>query len=321
MFKTTLAALLLASALAVPALSHDAKLPPTAVSEELQFQRKTVAVLDSTMTFIETGNGSTVLFLHGNPTSAYLWRNILPYAGKTHRAVAVDLIGMGGSGKPDIDYTFADHVRYLDAFIETLGPDPITLVGHDWGAALAWYFARRYPDRVTKIAFMEGVLPPAFPKPSFESMGELGNMFRAFKDETEGHKLVIEQNMFVEQILPNMVNRPLGETAKTEYGAPFRTEKDRRPTLAWPREVPIAGRPGETVAALTEIETFMQITEMPVLLLYADPGILVPPVAVDWYTARISGLETVYIGQGFHFFQEDQPDAVGRAIADWIRRH
>ena len=321
MFRTTLATLLLASVLAAPALSHETKLPPAAVSEELQLDRKTVQVLDSTMTFLETGEGGTVLFLHGNPTSAYLWRNILPYAAKTHRAVAVDLIGIGGSGKPDIDYSFADHVRYLDAFIETLGPDPITLVGHDWGAALAWYFARRHPERVSKLAFMEGVLPPAFPKPSFESMGELGNMFRAFKDQTEGRKLVIEQNMFVEQILPNMVNRPLGETAMDEYGAPYRLEKHRAPTLAWPRAVPIAGAPNETVAALTEIETFMHKTEMPVLLLYAEPGVLVPPAAVDWYTARISDLETAYIGQGLHFFQEDQPDAVGRAIADWLRRH
>lgn len=321
MFKTTLATLLLASALTAPALSHETKLPPLSVSEELSLARKTAQVLDSTMTFIESGKGDTVLFLHGNPTSAYLWRNILPYAGKDHRAVAVDLIGMGGSGKPDITYTFADHVRYLDAFIETLGPDPITLVGHDWGAALAWHYAQRHPDKVEKLAFMEGVLPPAFPKPSFESMGELGDIFRAFKDSEKGHQLVIEQNMFVEEVLPNMVNRPLGDAAKAEYGAPYQLASHRAPTLSWPREVPIAGEPAATVTALQDIETFMQQTEMPVLLLYADPGVLVPPAATGWYTDRISNLETAYIGRGLHFFLEDQPDAVGRAIADWLRRH
>ena len=321
MFRNALNALLIGAALAAPAWADDGKKPVPTVSETMPLQRKSAPVLDSTMTYIEAGEGEVVLFLHGNPTSAYLWRNVLPYAAKTHHAVAVDLIGMGGSGKPDIGYSFGDHVRYLDAFIATLGDGPITLVGHDWGAALAWHYARRHPEKVAKLAFMEGVLPPAFPKPSFESMGELGDMFRAFKDEEQGRKLVIEQNMFVEQVLPQMILRPLGEEAKAEYGAPYLTERDRVPTLAWPRAVPIAGEPAETVSALTEIATFMQQTDMPVLLLYAEPGVLVPPAATAWYIDRIGDLETAFVGNGLHFFQEDQPDATGRALADWLRRN
>lgn len=321
MLKNTLGTMLLALVVSSQAAAQDAKLPPPSVSEDLHYARKTASVLDSSMTYMEAGEGETVLFLHGNPTSAYLWRNVMPYIAKTHRAVAVDLIGMGGSGKPDIAYTFGDHVRYLDAFIETLGPGPLTLVGHDWGAALAWHFARRFPEKVDRLAFMEGVLPPAFPKPSFESMGELGDMFRAFKDDVQGEKLVIEGNMFVEQVLPQMVNRPLGPAAKTEYGAPYLTAKNRKPTLAWPRAVPIAGEPVETVEALKNIGIFMQQTEMPVLLLYAEPGVLVPPAATGWYKDRINALETAFVGQGLHFIQEDQPDAIGREIADWLLRN
>ncbi len=146
-----------------PADAGQLKLPAPVISEALRIPQKAVDVLGSRMTYLELGEGEPILFVHGNPTSSYLWRNVMPHAASGHRAIAIDLIGMGGSAKPDIPYTFDDHYRYFAAFIDALRLDTVTLVGHDWGAALAWEYARRNPTRVRRLAFMEGVLPPAFP--------------------------------------------------------------------------------------------------------------------------------------------------------------
>jgi haloalkane dehalogenase len=327
MLKTlTLAALVASTSLIAPqaASAQEAtrKLPALPISEELAVPRHDIAVLDSTMSYLEHGKGDVVLFLHGNPSAAYLWRNVMTFISENHRAIAVDLIGMGHSGKPDIEYRFADHARYLEAFVEAMRLERITLVGHDWGAALAWDLARRHPDKVVRIAFMEGVLPPAFPQPSYEAMGEeMGGMFRAMRDPQEGRRMIMENNMFVEQILPMMINRPLGDAARTEYGLPYRQVEDRLPTWAWPREVPIGGEPASNVALMADIQSFMGETRIPVLLAYAEPGVLVPPQAVPFYTGLIQNLETAFVGQGLHFIQEDQPAAIGRALADWLRRN
>ncbi|WP_165351144.1 haloalkane dehalogenase [Ciceribacter ferrooxidans] len=327
MLKTLAVAALVASSSLVasrPAAAQDvaSKLPALPIAEELTIPRREIAVLGSTMSYLEQGKGEVVLFLHGNPSAAYLWRNVIPSVSLSHRAVAVDLIGMGHSGKPDIQYGFADHARYLDAFVEAMGLERITLVGHDWGAALAWDFARRHPDKVVRLAFMEGVLPPAFPQPSYEAMGkEMGGMFRAMRDPQEGRRMIMENNMFVEQILPMMINRSLGEKARREYGLPYRQIGDRLPTWAWPRDVPIGGEPASSVRLMNDIQSFMAKTRMPVLLAYADPGVLVPPQAVPFYTGLIRNLETAFVGQGLHFIQEDQPAAIGRALADWLRRN
>ncbi len=321
--KSTTLALALTGAYA-PAYAQEngQKLPPVSISEELTITRSEVAVLGTTMSYLEQGQGEAVVFLHGNPSAAYLWRNIMPYVADTHLAIAPDLIGMGHSGKPDINYTFADHAAYLDAFIAALDLDQITLVSHDWGAALAWDFARRHPEKVVRLTFMEGVLPPAFPQASYEAMGEeMGGMFRALQDPEQGYQMVMEGNMFVEGILPMMINRPLGNVAKAEYGAPYQDVESRLPTWMWPREVPIGGAPASSVALKDEIAAFMGETDMPVLLTYAEPGVLVPPQAVPFYTNLIGDLETAFVGQGLHFIQEDQPDAIGRAIADWLRRN
>ncbi len=312
------------SQISFAALANEAahKLPLPTISEELSIPRKDVSVLGSKMSYLEQGEGETVLFIHGNPSSAYLWRNIMPYASASHRAIAVDLIGMGHSAKPDIRYTFEDHARYLDAFIETLDLKGITIVAHDWGAALAWDFARRHPGKVSRIAFMEGVLPPAFPQASYEAMGEeMGGMFKAMRDEQQGYKMIMEGNMFVNAILPQMINRTLGDQAQNEYATPYQNIKSRLPTWTWPKEVPIGGEPASNVTLMRDIQNFMAETDMPVLLTYAQPGVLVPPQAVPFYTGLIENLETAFIGQGLHFIQEDQPDSIGRAIQDWLRRN
>ncbi|MQQ10295.1 haloalkane dehalogenase [Epibacterium sp. SM1979] len=322
--KSLKLALCVAVGLASPfaAQAQDYKLPFPVVAEETELPRQSVDVLDSTMSYLEVGAGAPVLFIHGNPTSSYLWRNVMPFVADTNRAIALDLIGMGNSAKPEITYDFADHARYLDGFVEALDLTDITLVGHDWGAALAWDFARRNPDKVVRLAFMEGVLPPAFPQSSYEAMGEeFGNMFHAMRDPEMGRQMIMVENSFVNQILPAMVNRSLGKTATAAYAAPYPEEADRLPTWMWPREVPIGGEPASNVELMNLIQAFMGETGMPVLLTYAEPGVLVPPQALPYYTGLIENLETSFVGQGLHFIQEDQPDAIGRALRDWMRRN
>ena len=314
-------------ALALPTLAEQSapnayRLPRPAIAEETSIPQKTIGVLGGEMSYLEQGSGDAVLFIHGNPTSSYLWRNVIPYVASNHRAIAVDLIGMGGSSKPDIAYTFADHARYLEEFINGLALKNLTLIGHDWGAALAWDYARRNPDKVARLAFMEGVLPPTFPMASYEAMGEkFGQMFRTIRDPELGHQMIMVENQFVTGILPQLISRPLGKTAAATYGAPYATETSRLPTWAWPRELPIGGEPADNVAVMQGIQAFMGETDMPVLLAYAEPGAITPPSAVPFYTGLISNLETAYIGQGLHFIQEDQPDAIGRALDDWLRRN
>lgn len=298
------------------------KLPAPIVEDALTLEYQNVNVGDSSMAYLEQGEGDAVVFLHGNPTSSYLWRNIIPIVAKTHRAIAPDLIGMGQSGKPNIDYSFKDHYEYLSAFIDELELEKITIVAHDWGAALGFEYAKNNPKKVKRIAFMEGLLPPVFPQPSFDAMGEeMGGMFRAFKDPDQGKELVIEQHIFVEKILPNFVNRTLSEKAMEFYRAPYLNMRDRKPILAWPRSVPIANEPAENAKVLVGIKQFMQKTKKPMLLVYASPGVLVNEDVKNWYVENIKKLETAYVGQGLHFIQEDQPDAIGRAISDWLRRH
>ncbi len=298
------------------------KLPRLHVEEEARIQGFDVEVKGTKIHYVAQGTGDPVLFIHGNPTSSYLWRNVMPFVSDQGRAIAPDLIGMGRSGKPKNEYNYADHYEYLEAFIDALKLKNITFVVHDWGATLGFDYASRHPGWVKRIAFMEGVLPPIFPQPSFEAMGqEMGGMFRAFKDPLKGRELIIENHMFVEKILPNFVNRPLGPTAMAEYRSPYTDPASREPLLAWPREIPIAGEPKDVVARMNEIKKFMTTTRKPILLLYADPGVLVPPKLVPWYVKNIHRLETSFVGQGFHFIQEDNPAAIGRALSDWIRRN
>lgn len=304
------------------ATAGDYKLPHPVINDNLTYSISQVDVLNSTMSYIDEGEGNPVLFIHGNPTSSYLWRNVIPYVSKHNRAIAIDLIGMGQSGKPDIDYRYQDHYRYLNEFIDKLALTNITLVVHDWGAGLGFNYARLNPNKVKAIVFMEGVLPPIFPQPSFKAMGkEMGGMFRALKDPVQGRDMVFNKHLFVEKILPNFVNRTLTEQAMKYYRAPYIKTEYRKPILAWPQAIPIAGEPEDNVLVMNKIKKYMLTTRTPILLLYADPGVLVNEEVKRWYVTNIKNIETVFVGQGMHFIQEDQPDAIGKAIEEWMRRH
>ncbi|MGQ0622337.1 MAG: haloalkane dehalogenase [Panacagrimonas sp.] len=288
------------------------------ISANDDFVRHSIEVLGARMRYVDTGGeGRVVLFLHGNPTSSYLWRNIIPHVAATGaRCIAPDLIGMGMSDKPELAYRFEDHVRYVDAFIEAMGLKRVTLVIHDWGSAIGLHWARRHPDRVDGIALMEFISPV----PSWDDWPEtLRPLFTSFRTAGDGEQLVIEQNVFIEKVLPGAVVRGLTETEMEHYRAPFTEPASRKPMLSFPRDLPIAGEPADVVATAQAYMDWLSSTSVPKLLFWATPGILVTPEQVLRYRQAWTNLTCIDVGPGLHYLQEDHPDLIGRSIAEWIR--
>jgi len=250
----------------------------------------------------------------------YLWRNIMPFVEDKGRIVAVDLVGFGKSDKPKIDYTFQDHASYIDGFIEALGLKNITLVLHDWGSALGFHHAARHSANIKAIAFMEAMVPPGIPFASYEAMGRIEPIFRKLRDPETGPEMLVEQNFFIERMLPGSVMRDLTAAEKDAYRAPFLNPADRHPILMWPNEIPIGGEPKRNEDAMKAYGEWMLETETPFLLLYVSPGSLIPLSAAEWLTENLKNIESVFVGGGLHYIQEDQPEFIGRAINDWLRR-
>ncbi len=228
---------------------------------------------------------------------------------------------MGDSDKPDIDYTFADHAAYLDGFIESLGLKDITLVIHDWGSVLGMRYARLNESNVKAVAFMEAGIPPALPAPSLEAMGEPSAQLFGMLRSPAGEEAVLQGNFFVEEVLGKMaVATPFSQEVLDNYRAPFPTPESRKPTLVWPRQVPIAGEPADTAEVIMANGDWLYSTDMPKLMFHVAPGALMPPPVVEYVKANASNLEDVLLGPGVHFVQEDHPEAIGRALRGWIDR-
>ncbi len=308
-----------------PVNAQDAPLPkPTgpAISSEFSFEAHYVQVKGSRMHYVDEGEGDPILFLHGNPTSSYLWRNIIPYATLHGRTIALDLIGMGKSGKPDIDYRFENHAEYLEAFIDELKLTNITLVVHDWGSALGMDFAQRNPERVKGLVFMEAIVPPAMPIPSYEAMGGGGEFFRNVRTPGVGEEMILQNNMFVEVVLPEMGTvRKLTDAERQAYRAPYPTPESRKPTLIWPRELPIAGEPADVMEIIERNGAWLHESSIPKLMFYAEPGAFGGPEVATYFAENLKNIETNYVGPGYHYIQEDHPHLIGRQLADWLRRH
>jgi haloalkane dehalogenase len=276
-------------------------------------------VLGTTMAYRETGDGAApvALFLHGNPASSYIWRNIMPHVAPVAHCIAPDLIGFGASGKPDIAYRFFDHVRYLDAFIETLGVTSAYLVAQDWGAALAYHLAARRPDFVRGLAFMEFVRP-ASSFEDFHQMPAAREAFRKFRTKGEGETMVLQDNAFIERVLLGSVARKLTDAEMAAYRAPFPTPESRRPMLALPRDLPIEGEPADVHQALASALAALAASLYPKLLFVGDPGTLVSPAYAKAFAAGLQSVAVVRLGGGRHNLQEDHPEAIGRTVAGWI---
>jgi haloalkane dehalogenase len=287
---------------------------------EQPLAKQFVDVLDSRIAYHARGEGAPVLLLHGNPTSSFLWRNVLPALEGLGRSVAPDLIGMGDSAKlpnPVADtYRFTTHRRYLDAFIDAvIGPSqPLVLVLHDWGSALGFDWANRHRDRVRGIAYMEGIVRPIA---SWDEWSPQATpIFQGFRSD-KGETMILERNMFVERVLPGSVLRKLTEAEMTEYRRPFLKAEDRWPTLTWPRQIPIAGEPADVMAIAADYSRWMAENDIPKLFVNAEPGaILVGPVREfcrSWHN------QTEVTVSGSHFIQEDSGPDIGRAVAGWMQ--
>lgn len=279
------------------------------------------SVLDSEMAYREAGrtDAPVALFLHGNPTSSYLWRNIIPHVAEVAHCIAPDLIGFGQSGKPDIAYRFEDHARYLDAFIDKAGIRSAYLILHDWGSGLGFHLAARRPEFVLGLAFMEFIRPI----PTWEEFLRDSNareIFRKFRTAGEGEKLILENNAFVERVLPGSIVRKLSEEEMAVYRSPFPTPESRRPTWRFPNELPIAGQPADVVATIEKAHASLATSSYPKLLFAADPGALVPPAIAEDFARKLHDCELVRLGAGIHYLQEDHPDTIGRSVSEFIAK-
>jgi len=308
----------------------EALMPPIASAEDprigvfrssVPYPSRFVEVNGSRLHYLDEGDGQTFLFLHGNPTSSYLWRNVMPYVAPNGRIVALDNVGFGLSDKPDLDYTYQTHYTYLEGFIDALDLDDIVFVLHDWGSVLGLDYARQHQNRVRGVVFMEAIVPPSFPMSSLGAFGPAGKLFGQFRTDGIGQQLIMEQNLFVEQILLNGTQtRQLSQREREAYRAPFPTTESRFPVYVWPNELPIAGEPARNVALINAVGDWLENSPTPKLLQYASPGAIIPPTAAAWMAEHYRNIETQFVGYGTHYIQEDNPEAIGRGIVDWYRR-
>jgi haloalkane dehalogenase len=277
-----------------------------------------VDVLGTHMAYRAAGDvdAPVALFLHGNPTSSYIWRDIVPLVAPVARTIAPDLIGFGQSDKPAIDYSFTQHAAHLDGFLDELGIESAYLVAQDWGTALAFHLAARRPDLVRGLAFME-FIRPMDAWSDFHQSEEARQLFQALRSPA-GEQLVLEQNVFVERVLPGSIERSLRREEMDTYRAPFLTPESRRPTLAFPRQLPIGGEPADVAALLSTAHDALRASVYPKLLFVGDPGALVSPVQARELVATLTNAELVQLPGGRHYLQEDFPDRIGKEIARWI---
>ncbi len=276
-----------------------------------------VTVNGKKMAYHDVGTGPTVVFLHGNPTSSYLWRDVVPHVSGMARCVVPDLIGQGDSDKLDDQgpdsYTFVQHREYLDGLLDQLDlGDDVTFVIHDWGSALGFDWANRNRDRVAGICYMEAIVRPV----EWDEWPESARgIFEAMRSEA-GEDIVIEKNVFVENILPASIIRDLSDEEMNEYRRPFIEPADRRPTLTWPRQIPLGGEPADVVEIVQAYADWLPESDVPKLFINADPGTILTGPQRDF--CRTWPNQTEVTVAGVHFIQEDSPDEIGAAIADWL---
>src|SRR5215469_523696 len=292
------------------------------ISAVFPYQKQRRRVLGREVAYVEVGQGDPILLLHGNPTSSYLWRNVLPYLQPLGRCIAPDLIGMGDSEKmPDSgpgSYRFVEHRCYLDALLEALDVrERVTFVIHDWGSALGFDWANRHREAVKGIAYMEAIVQPQ----SWDHWdgANLRPALKALRSEA-GEAMVLQDNFFVEQILPKAVLRTLSAEEMAQYRRPFAEPgEERRPTLTWVRQIPIEGEPADVAAIAAAYAEWLATSNVPKLFVKAEPGLLIASGANLDFARGLPAQSEVTVA-GVHYLQEDSPDEIGRAIADWMGR-
>jgi len=269
------------------------------------------------MHYVDVGKGDPILFLHGNPTSSYLWRNIIPYLQTKGRCIAPDLIGMGKSDKPDIDYTYDDHYEYLVKFIEKLKLKKITLVIHDWGSGLGFRYAHEHSKNIKAIAFMEAMVKPlkASDLPKDSKIPFLMMRMPMFS-----WLMIGVMNMFLKMMLPKLIVRKLTTEEIKYYEDPYPTIASRKPVQVWPSQVPIDGKPKHSHDVIGAYGKWLQKSKLPKLFFYAHPGAILKANDVAWIKKNIPNVKAVDIGSGIHFIQEDNPHKIGSELAKWYQK-
>lgn len=281
--------------------------------------KRTVEVLGKRMAYVEVGQGDPIIFQHGNPTSSYLWRNIMPYASDSGRCIALDLIGMGDSDKlegagPE-SYTFPEHYEHFSAALEALGAtENVTFVLHDWGSALGFHWAKQHRDAVKGICYMEAIVAPFATWDDFSR--DATELFQGFRSPA-GEELLLERNLFVERVLPGSVMRELSEEEMAVYRRPFAEPGEgRRPTLTWPRQLPIEGEPADVVELVEAYGAWLEQSPVRKLFVNAEPGAILTGRPRDFCRTWPNQKEVTV--PGIHFVQEDSPDEIGRALEQWL---
>jgi len=283
----------------------------------MKHDKKRVAVLGHPMAYIEVGKGDPIVFLHGNPTSSYLWRNIIPHLEEHGRCIAPDLLGMGDSQKQSPSgpgtYRFLEHSSYLDSLFEVLGVQKnVTLVLHDWGSGLGFDWANRHRDAVKGIAYMEAIVRPV----TWEEWPDGARKFFQGLRSEAGEEMILARNLFIERVLPSSIIRDLSAEEMDEYRKPYvEVGEARRPMLTWPREIPIDGAPADVHRIVDGYSKWLAQSEVPKLFINADPGSIL--VGAQREFCRTWPNQTEVTVKGIHFIQEDSPNEIGQAIAEW----
>ena len=290
------------------------------ISSDFKYSKSSITVNGKNLAYVDFGEGDPIVFLHGNPTSSYLWRNVMPHLEGMGRLIAPDLVGMGDSEKLDGSgpdrYTFIEHTEYLYALLEELDLNNVTLVIHDWGSALGFNWAALNPDKIKSIVYMEAITGPI---ESWDDWPEQArNIFKLFRSDT-GEELILEKNFFVERVFAGDVgmHRALEKQELDAYIKPFKKEgESRRPTLTWPRQIPIEGEPTEVVEIVKNYAKFMSETQLPKLFINADPGSIL--IGKQREVARKWPNQKEVTVNGGHFIQEVSPDEIGESIKDFL---
>ncbi|MBJ38591.1 MAG: haloalkane dehalogenase [Gammaproteobacteria bacterium] len=290
------------------------------IAADMAYPKQYREVFGKRMAYVDVGSGDPIVFLHGNPTSSYLWRNVIPHVQEYGRCIAPDLIGMGDSDKiersgPD-SYRFSEHRDYLEELlIDIDAKQNVILVVHDWGSALGFDWANRHREAVSGIAYMEAIVRPLTWD---EWPAAARSIFEGFRSDG-GEEMILERNLFVERVLPNSIIRELTDAEMNAYRAPFRTAgEDRRPTLTWPRQIPIDGEPEDVTQIVSDYAEWLQAANVPKLLINARPGSILVGNQLEF--CRGWPNQTEVNVDGLHFIQEDSPDDIGRAVAEFVTR-
>ncbi|MCL5244328.1 haloalkane dehalogenase [Cellulophaga sp. 20_2_10] len=290
------------------------------ISAAFPFESKFQEVLDSKMHYVDEGDKNsehTFLLIHGNPTSSYLWRNIIPYVSPLGRVVVPDLIGMGKSDKPDIDYTLKDHIAYLDAFVEKLGLKNVILVIQDWGSGLGFNYANQHRENVKAIVFFEAMVQVSYWK---NTTKETETLFKKFRDPVEGHEMIVKNNFFIEAMLPMMAGRELTKEEMDHYRAPYLEEKSRKPLFMWPGQISFDGVPKFTTDIVNSYNEYHKNSDVPKLLFYAEPGLIINRKLGEHIAETWKNVTAVDLGEGKHYLQESHPHEIGEGIVDWYKK-